>query len=106
MVAWALIPILSGSAVSGPSAVQPAPNAARPSWIFFRDRGDLARPGRAREAALAEASRRITPRAAARRAKAARERDRLASRGAAAPPDPGALLDAPPDPGALRDDSD
>ncbi|HEY3156076.1 MAG TPA: S8 family serine peptidase [Candidatus Eisenbacteria bacterium] len=92
------------------------PRAAPPSWVFFRDRGDLAKPGPAREAALAEASRRITPRAAMRRAKAARERDRLASRGVAARPGsaprlaprPGSAprLAARPEPVLLPDDQD
>jgi hypothetical protein len=54
--------------------------SSAPAWIFFTDRGDLEKPGRAREAALAETSRRITPRALARRAKAVREAERLGQR--------------------------
>ena len=46
-----------------PVPVAPAAEVAQPSWVFFRDRGDLAKPGPARDAALAEASRRISPRA-------------------------------------------
>ena len=45
--------------------------ATTPVWVFFRDRGSLDIPGPVRDAALAEAARKITPRALARRAKAA-----------------------------------
>ena len=51
----------------------PATASGAPFWIFFRDRGALSRPGPARDAALQEVAKRITPRALARRAKAARE---------------------------------
>ncbi len=51
----------------------PATASGAPFWIFFRDRGALSRPGPARDAALQEVATRITPRAIARRAKAARE---------------------------------
>jgi subtilisin family serine protease len=55
------------------AAAGAAPSAsAAPAWVFFRDRGALGRDGPARELALADAARRITPRALARRAKAAR----------------------------------
>jgi hypothetical protein len=73
---------------SGPAHAEAEP--AAPAWIFFTDRGELEKPGLAREAALAETSRRITPRALARRAKAA-----LESGDPAAPLDD---RDLPPDP--------
>src|SRR6185437_15367582 len=66
------------------TAATPASGA---SWVFFRDRGALAVPGPARDVALREATARITPRALARRAKAAHERG-------TAPAD----VDLPPDP--------
>jgi len=43
---------------------------AHPYWVFFRDRG----PGAVNDSTLAAAARALTPRALARRAKAARER--------------------------------
>jgi len=85
-----------------PVAVSAEPaRAASPVWIFFTDLGALGTPGPAREAALAQASRRITQRAVARRAKAARER--LASGGGAAgipsaSQAPLDIRDLPPDP--------
>ena len=91
---------LGSAAADAEPGMSTRERGAAPMWIFFKDRGDLAKPGPAREAALAEASRRITPRAAARRAKAARERNR-ASRGFAARPEPALLpddQDLPPDP--------
>ncbi len=63
LLVWPVTPVPAGPV--GPAAQV---------WVFFRDRGNLDVPGPARAAALAEASRRITPRALARRAKAARGR--------------------------------
>jgi subtilisin family serine protease len=56
-------------ATAGP----PATASGAPFWIFFRDRGALSRRGPARDAALQEVAKRVTPRALARRARAARE---------------------------------
>ncbi len=71
--------------------------AAAPAWVFFRDRGALEVNGPAREKALAEAAQRITPRALARRAKAARPAGQPAH-----PAQPSTALlddqDLPPDP--------
>ncbi len=49
-----------------------APGGSAVAWVFFRDRGAMGREGPARDLALADAARRITPRALARRAKAVR----------------------------------
>jgi len=71
------------------------------AWVFFRDRGSLSMKGAARDRALADAARRITPRALARRSKAARAAERLAQSADARLPSPKALLDdrdLPPDP--------
>ena len=69
------------------AATQPARTA--PAWVFFRDHGALAVKGPARDEALAEAARKITPRALARRAKATRAGGRTALLDD---------LDLPPDP--------
>ncbi len=63
-------PLSSAGATGGGSA--PA------TWVFFRDHGALDEAGPARDRALAAAARKITPRAIARRAKAARERHEIA----------------------------
>ncbi len=84
------------------SEARGARGGAAPVWVFFSDRGATSRRGPARDAALAEALGRITPRAIARRAKAAREAERRAEAGdresrrsRTAPPQD---LDLPPDP--------
>jgi subtilisin family serine protease len=97
-------PASGGSAaIPAPAIPAPAIPAASPAmWVFFRDRGALDWPGRARDHALADVARRITPRALARRAKAARERSELG--GPATTAAPPALLDdrdLPPDPGYI-----
>ena len=96
----ALILAMAALAIGTPAAAGRAP---APMWIFFRDHGALDVAGPARDRALAEAARRITPRALARRAKAARERSGLGSLVAPAPtraPAPPLLddRDLPPDP--------
>jgi len=64
----------------GTCVASAAPSASTSAiWVFFRDRG----PAAASDSALARAARELSPRALARRAKAARERD--GSRGAGAP---------------------
>jgi subtilisin family serine protease len=89
--------LLGASAfVGATAAAAPVPRTA--VWVFFRDRGTWNEAGPARESALADAARRITPRALARRAKAARERT---ENGTGTGPAPAALLDdrdLPPDP--------
>jgi len=55
------------------TAGPPATASGAPFWIFFRDHGALSRPGPARESALQDAAERVTPRALARRARAATE---------------------------------
>ncbi|HXL15753.1 MAG TPA: hypothetical protein VN972_06700, partial [Methylomirabilota bacterium] len=62
--------LLTCQAAGAHAAPAPAPHAS-PAWVFFRDHGALAVKGPARDEALAEAARKITPRALARRAKAA-----------------------------------
>ncbi len=87
------------------AASAPVSNSAAPVWVFFRDRGALANPGPAREAALADAARRITPRAVARRAKADRERGELAGtsvRDTDLPPDPAYVAAVSARGGAIR----
>ena len=82
-------------AVAAPAVSSPAPAPA--TWVFFRDHGALDAAGPARDRALADAARRITPRALARRAKAARERSTLGGT-ATAPLSPLDDQDLPPDP--------
>ena len=57
-----------------PAASSPSAASSETVWVFFRDRGAIDMPGPARDRARAEARAHVSPRALARRAKAARER--------------------------------
>jgi len=64
----AITGLLAIALASSSSDASASAKPSAPVWVFFRDRGAIARPGPARDRALSLASERVTPRAIARRA--------------------------------------